>query len=183
MCLRGVQSADIFFGNVRVPAGNQIVPAGGFKQLMEARDLERCGNTTMILAIAQSALDYVLEYAQERHQFGKPFVDFRAVQLHLAEMKMKCDAARLLLYRAITNASTGLPTAGESSIAKCYANEIARDVTGKAVQLMGGRVFHRIPGRTEMRDAWAWGIAGGIIDIQEVNIAASMVGRRFSQRG
>ena len=94
MCLRGVQSADIFFGNVRVPAGNQIVPAGGFKQLMEAVDLERCGNTTMILAIAQSALDYVLEYAQERHQFGKPFVDFRAVQLHLAEMKMKCDAAR-----------------------------------------------------------------------------------------
>jgi len=184
MGLRGVQSADIFFDNVRVPAGNQIVPAGGFKQLMEAFDLERCGNTTMSLAIAQSALDYVLEYVQERHQFGKPIVDFQAVQLHLAEMKMKCDAARLLLYRAITNASTGLPTVGESSIAKCYANEIARDVTGKAVQLMGGYGFStEYPIEQKMRDAWAWGIAGGTIDIQKVNIAASMVGRRFSQRG
>jgi alkylation response protein AidB-like acyl-CoA dehydrogenase len=67
MGLRSVQSADIYFDNVRVPAGNQIVPAGGFKQLMEAFDLERCGNTTMSLAIAQSALDYVLEYVQERH--------------------------------------------------------------------------------------------------------------------
>ena len=99
-------------------------------------------------------------------------------------MKMKCDAARLLLYRAITNASSGFPTVGESSIAKCYANEIARDVTGKAVQLMGGYGFStEYPIEQKMRDAWAWGIAGGTIDIQKVNIAASMVGRRFSQRG
>lgn len=183
MGLRGVQSADIFFDDVSVPAANQIVPAGGFRKLMEAFDLERCGNTTMSLAIAQSALDYVLEYTQERKQFGKALIDFQAVQLHLAEMKMKCDASRLLLYRAVSNASSGLPSVGESSIAKCFANEMVREVTGKALQLMGGYGYStEYPLEQKLRDGWAWGIAGGAIDIQKINIAASMIGRRFSQR-
>ena len=72
MGFRGVTSADMFFDDVEVPADNLIVPAGGFRRLMEAFDLERCGNTTMSLAIAQSAFDHVLAYVQERQQFGKP---------------------------------------------------------------------------------------------------------------
>ncbi len=74
MGFRGVYSADMFFDNVEVPEENIIVPAGGFKKLMEAFDLERCGNTTMSLACAQSAFDYVLGYLQEREQFGKPIM-------------------------------------------------------------------------------------------------------------
>jgi alkylation response protein AidB-like acyl-CoA dehydrogenase len=183
MGFRGVHSADMFFDNVVVPEENVIVPAGGFKKLMEAFDLERCGNTTMSLACAQSAFDYVLDYVQEREQFGKPIVDFQAVQLHLAEMKMKCDAARLLLYRAVVNAESGLPSVGESSVAKCYANEITREVTGKAMQLMGGYGYSReYPIEQKLRDSWSWGIAGGAIDIQKTNIAAALVGRRFNQR-
>ena len=183
MGFRGIHSADMFFDNVEVPMENMVVPAGGFRKLMEAFDLERCGNTTMSLAIAQSAFDYVLEYVQERQQFGKPIVDFQAVQLHLAEMKMKLDASRLLLYRAVVNAENDLPSVGESSIAKCFANEIVRDVTGKCMQLMGGYGYSReYPIEQKMRDGWAWGIAGGAIDIQKVNIAAALVGRRFSQR-
>ena len=184
MGFRGIASADIFFDNVEVPAENVIVPAGGFTKLMEAFDLERCGNTTMCLAIAQSALDYVLAYVQERQQFGKPIVDFQAVQLHLAEMRMKVDASRLLLYRAVVNASQGLPSVADSSVAKCFANEMVRDVTGKAMQLMGAYGYStEYPIEQKMRDGWGWGIAGGTIDIQKVNIAAAMVGRRFSQRG
>lgn len=184
MGLRGIQSADINLDNVRVDADNLIVPAGGFRKLMEVFDLERCGNTTMSLALAQSALDLALDYVQEREQFGKPIIDFQAVQLHLAEMKMKCDAARLLLYRAVANASQGLPSMGDSSVAKCFANEIAREVTGKALQLMGGYGYStEFPMEQKMRDAWGWGIAGGTIDIQKVNIASAMVGRRFNQRG
>jgi alkylation response protein AidB-like acyl-CoA dehydrogenase len=183
MGFRGIPSADIFFDNVEVPAANIVVPAGGFKKLMEAFDLERCGNTTMCVAIAQSALDYVLEYVQERQQFGKPVSDFQAVQLHLAEMRMQVDAARLLLYRAVVNASQGLPSVADSSVAKCFANEMVRTVTGKAMQLMGGYGYStEYPMEQKMRDAWGWGIAGGTIDIQKVNIAAAMVGRRFSQR-
>ncbi len=183
MGFRGVTSADMFFDEVEVPADNLIVPAGGFRQLMEAFDLERLGNTTMSLAIAQSAFDHVLGYVQERQQFGKPLVDFQAVQLSLAEMKMKLDAARLLLYRAVVNAEAGLPSIADSSIAKCFANEMVREVTGKAMQLMGGYGFSTsYPIEQKMRDGWGWGIAGGSIDIQKVNIASALVGRRFSQR-
>jgi len=150
---------------------------------MEAFDLERCGNTTMSLAVAQSAFDYALDYVQERKQFGKPVVDFQAVQLQLAEMKMRLDASRLLLYRAVVNAQQGLPSINDSSIAKCFANETAREVSGKAMQLMGGYGYSKeFPVEQKLRDGWGWGIAGGTIDIQKVNIAASLVGRRFDQR-
>ena len=183
MGFRGITSADIFLDNIEVPADNIVVPAGGFPKLMEAFDLERCGNTTMSLAIAQSALDYVLDYVQEREQFSKPVIDFQAVQLQIAEMKMKVDASRLLLYRAVINASQGLPSIAESSIAKCFANEMVREVTGKAMQLMGGYGYSTdYPIEQKMRDGWGWGIAGGTIDIQNVNIAAALVGRRFNQR-
>ena len=97
---------------------------------------------------------------------------------------MKLDAARLLLYRAVVSAQAGLPSVGDSSIAKCFANEMVREVTGKAVQLMGGYGYSTAyPLEQKLRDGWGWGIAGGAIDIQKVNIAAALVGRRFSQRG
>jgi len=184
MGFRGVPSADLYFDNCSVPVDNVVVPAGGFKRLMEAFDLERCGNATMALAQASGALDDVLLYVQERRQFGKPLVEFQAVQLRLADMRIKIDAARLLIWRAACNAQAGLPSILESSTAKCFANEIAREVTGHAVQLMGGYGYSReYPMERRMRDAWGWGIAGGAIDIQKVNIASAMVGRRFDQRG
>ncbi|MDW8259957.1 MAG: acyl-CoA dehydrogenase family protein [Gammaproteobacteria bacterium] len=183
MGFRGIPSADLYFDHCSVPAENIIVPAGGFKRLMEAFDLERCGNATMALAQAAGALDDVVEYVQQRRQFGKPLVDFQAVQLRLAEMRMRVDAARLLIWRAAANAQDGLPSVLESSIAKCYANEIAREVCGHAVQLMGGYGYSKAaPMERRLRDAWGWGIAGGAIDIQKVNIAAAMIGRRFDQR-
>lgn len=183
MGFRGVYSADMYFDEVSVPDEQILLPAGGFAKLMEAFDLERCGNTTMSLAVAQSAFDYVLQYCQERQQFGKPLVDFQAVQLQIAEMKMQLDAARLLLYRAVVNADEALPSIADSSLAKCYANETARLVTGKAMQLMGGYGYSRdFPLEQKMRDAWGWGIAGGAIDIQKVNITSALVGRRFNQR-
>ena len=183
MGFRGVPSADMYFDNVEIPLKNIIVPAGGFKKLMEAFDLERCGNTTMSLSCAQSAYNYVLQYIQERKQFGKAIIDFQAVQIQLAEIKMKLDASRLLLYRAVVNADKELPSVAESSIAKCFANEIAREVTGKCVQLMGGYGYSKeFPIEQKMRDAWGWGIAGGSIDIQKTNIASALIGRRFNQR-
>ena len=183
MGFRGVYSADMYFDNVEVREEDILVPAGGFSKLMDAFDLERCGNTTMSLATAQSAFDYVLNYVQEREQFGKALVDFQGVQIQIAEMKMKLEAARLLLYRAVINAESGLPSIAESSVAKCFANETAREVTGKCVQLMGGYGYSKeYPLEQKMRDAWGWGIAGGAIDIQKVNITATLVGRRFNQR-
>lgn len=183
MGFRGIPSSDIFFDNVALPAENIVVDAGGFGKLMQAFDLERCGNATMSMAQAAGALDDVLDYVQERKQFDKPIVDFQAVQLRLAEMQMQVDAARLLIHRAISNAEAGMPSIKDSSIAKCFSNEISRTVTGNAVQLMGGYGYskeYRMERR--LRDAWGWGIAGGAIDIQKTNIASAMVGRRFNQR-
>ena len=183
MGFRGVPSADIFLDNVTVPEDNIVVPAGGFRKLMEAFDLERCGNATMALGQASGALEDVLEYVQERQQFGKELVEFQGVQIKLAEMQMRVEAARLLIHRAAVNAQDGLPSVIDSSVAKCFSNEICREVTGAAVQLMGGYGYSKsYPMEQKMRDAWGWGIADGSIDIQKINIAAALVGRRFNQR-
>ncbi len=183
MGFRGVPSSDIFFDKVQVPLENVVVGAGGFKKLMAAFDLERCGNATMAMAQAAAALSDVSAYVQERQQFGKPIIDFQAVQLKMAEMKMQVEASRLLIWRAAVDAEQGFPNISSSSIAKCFANEIARSVTGNALQLMGGYGYSKeYPMERRFRDAWGWGIAGGAIDIQKVNIASAMIGRRFNQR-
>jgi len=183
MGFRGIPSADLYFDNVRMPESHIIVPAGGFGKLMEAFDLERCGNALMSMSQASAALEDVIAYVQERQQFGKPIIDFQAVQLKIAEMQMRVDAARLLIYRAASNAEDGMPSIADSSIAKCFANEISREVTGTAMQLMGAYGYSKeFPMERRMRDAWGWGIAGGAIDIQKTNIASAIVGRRFNQR-
>jgi len=183
MGFRAVHHADIFLDDVRAPAENIVVPAGGFKALMQSFGLERCGNATMSLSLAQSAFDDVIEYVRERHAFGRPLDDFQAVQLKIAEMKMKLDASRMLLYRAVCNAGDGFPDSGEASIAKCYANEIVRDVCITAMQLMGGYGYStEYPMEQRVRDSFGWGLAGGTMDIQKTNIAAAVMGRRYDQR-
>ncbi len=186
MGFRGIPTADYAIEDVKVPGENVIIGAGGFGKLMSAFGLERCGNATQSLGVAAAALEQALAYTQEREAFGKPIVDFQAVQMKLAEMAMKVDAARLLIHRAAVNASSnpdGLPSVYESSLAKCYANEIVRDVAALGMQVMGGYGYHKDYGMEQrLRDAYAWGIAGGAIDVQKTNIASAMVGRRFNQR-
>jgi len=183
MGFRGVPSADMNFENVRVPREHLLVGPGGFSSLMGLFNIERLGNATMALGVAAGALEHVTAYVQERKQFGKPIVDFQAVQIRLAEMAIKVEASRLLIHRAAANAEQGLPDAREASIAKCYANEITREVTAAALQLMGGYGYAKEYGmERRLRDSFGWGIAGGAIDIQKVNIAAELVGRRFDQR-
>jgi butyryl-CoA dehydrogenase len=184
MGFRGIPSADIFLDEVRVPLDHLIVPAGGFKKLMEAFDLERCGNATMCLGLAAGALEDALAYVQERRQFGKPLVEFQAVQIKLAEMAMNVEAARLLIHRAAQNAEQGLPSLLESSLAKCFANQMVREVCGHGLQVMGAYGYSKqYPMEQRLRDSWGWGIAGGAIDIQKTNIASALAGRRFNQRG
>lgn len=105
------------------------------------------------------------------------------MQIKLAEMAMRVEAARLLIWRAAQNAADGLPSLLDSSLAKCFANEMAREVAGAALQLLGAYGYSKAYKMEQrLRDAWGWGIAGGTIDIQKINIAAALVGRRFDQR-
>jgi butyryl-CoA dehydrogenase len=183
MGFRGVPSADMFFDGVRVPGENLLVPAGGFAGLMGVFNLERCGNATMSLGLAAGALADVVDYVQERRQFGKPIVDFQASQIRLAEMAMRVEASRLLIHRAAAFAEDGLPRLMDASLAKCFANEMVREVSAAAMQLMGGYGYAKAYGMEQrVRDGFGWGIAGGSIDIQKVNIASALVGRRFDQR-
>ncbi len=183
MGLRGMPSCDLIFDNCKVPRENLVVKEGDFRKLMLAFDLERCGNATMCLGIAQGALEEALAYAQSRRQWGKEICEFQAIQLMLADMALRVEAARLLIYRATVNASTGLPVPLEANLAKCFANQMAREVTGMALQVHGGYGYSKdYPVERMMRDAWGWGLAGGTIEIQKVAIASMLLRRRFDQR-
>jgi butyryl-CoA dehydrogenase len=180
---RGVHSADMFFDDVRVPVGNVIIGSGGFKRLFTAFSIERLGNATNSLALAQAALDRTVAYAQERRQFGKEIVEFQTVQAMLADMVVQVEAARLLIYRAAARAGTGPPAPLEASVAKCFANEAAKRVTDLAIQLHGGYGYSAEYEVERMhRDAHGWAIAGGTPTMQRLRIAAEYLGRRFDQR-
>ncbi|MGI1847049.1 acyl-CoA dehydrogenase family protein [Rhodococcus sp. SJ] len=186
MGFRGIPSADIFYDDVVVPEENIVAEAGGFRKLFGAFTIERLGNTTMSLAIGQEALDRTLTYVQERHQFGKPLVEFQSVQMTLADMVLQVEAARLLRDRAVANITDGLPDPLEVSLAKCTANEMAKRVTDLAIQLHGGNGY---TGYTEEfgierlhRDSHGWALAGGTPTMQRTRIVSELLGRTFDQR-
>jgi butyryl-CoA dehydrogenase len=183
MGVRGCTQANLAFDNVRVPKENLVVAPGEFGKLMAAFNLERCGNAAMSVGIATAALEEAIAYAKQRTQFGRPLCEFQGLQWKLAKMAMEVEAARLLLYRAVTNSASGFPSMKEASMAKAYANEMGVKVTNEALQVFGGLGYLReCPLERHVRDARAWGIAGGTVEIQLNNIASELFGRRFSQR-
>jgi alkylation response protein AidB-like acyl-CoA dehydrogenase len=183
MGFRGIPSADVIFDDVRVPDENLVVGPGGFRQLFQIFSIERLGNTTMSLAIAQAALDRTVAYVQERRQFGKPLIEFQAVQMTLADMVLEVEAARQLLVRAAAHAGTGLPDPFEVSVAKTTANEMAKRVTDLAMQLHGGNGYTEEYGIERLhRDAHGWAIAGGTPTMQRIRIVSELLGRSFDQR-
>lgn len=183
MGFRGIPSADIVFDDVAVPEANLVVPPGRFRALFHAFSIERLGNSTMSLAIGQSALDRTIAYVQQRTQFGKPLIEFQAVQMTLADMLLQVQSARLLLERAARTAGTGLPDPLEVSLAKCAANEMAKRVSDLAMQLHGGNGYTEEYGIERLhRDAHGWALAGGTPTMQRTRIVSELLGRSFNQR-
>jgi len=180
---RGVGSADMYFDNVEVPLENLIIAKGGFNKLFTAFSIERLGNSTHSLAIGQACLDRTATYVQERQQFGKDIAEFQMVQGSLADMVIQVEAARLLIHRAATNAGHGFPAPLEASVAKCFANEMAKTVSDLAMQLHGGYGYSAEYELERLhRDAHGWALAGGTTNIQRMRIASEYLGRRFDQR-
>ena len=181
--MSGANWAPIFFDNVYVPPEDVLLPAGGFKKQIAGFNAERIGNAARSLAYGQYCFDAAREYATTRKQFGRPLCEFQGLQWKFADMKVKLDAARLLLYRAATNADRGFPAADETTIAKLMCNQTGFDVANEALQVMGGL------GYTEetlveycVRRSRGWMIAGGSIEMLKNRLAESIFGRRFSQR-
>jgi len=183
MGLRGMPSCDLIFEDVRVPKKNLIIKEGEFRNLMSTFDVERCGNAAMCLGTAGGAVDAAKAYSMERQAFGRPINEFQAVQFMIVDMAMKLDAARLLVYRAASGAGRGFPSIYESAMGKCYANEMAVEVTNMAMQVFGGYGYStEFPVERMARDANAWRVAGGTVQMLRITMASLMFGRRFDQR-
>ena len=183
MGLRGMPSCDLYFDNVKIPKEDVVIQPGDFGNLMLTFDIERCGNAAMCLGTAGGALEAARNYALQRKAFGRPICEFQDIQFTVADMAMKLDAARLLVYRAATGAGQGLPSVYEASMAKCYANEMVREVTDKAMLVFGGYGYSKdFPVERMLRDARAWGVAGGTLQMLRITMASMLFGRRFDQR-
>jgi butyryl-CoA dehydrogenase len=183
MGLRGMPSCDLIFEDVRLPRESVVIRQGDFGNLMTTFDLERCGNSAMCLGVAAGALEEAKAYAAERRAFGRPICEFQDVQFSLVDMAMKLDAARLLVHRAVTNAGRGFPSMNESAMAKCFANEMVVEVTSAAMQVLGGYGYSReFPLERMHRDALAWRVAGGTVQMLRITMASILLARRFDQR-
>jgi alkylation response protein AidB-like acyl-CoA dehydrogenase len=179
--VRGSPTGEVVFDEVRVPAGNLIGGEGqGFTIAMHTLDRSRPTIGAQAVGIAQGAIDFAAGYMGERKAFGKPIADLQGLRFLLADMAMKNEAARTLVYRACTLVDNGDPEGELSKVgamAKCFASDSAMAITTDAVQLLGGYGFTKdFPVERFMRDAKITQIYEGTNQIQRVVIAKKLLG-------
>nr|WP_283770592.1 acyl-CoA dehydrogenase family protein [Nocardioides faecalis] len=176
--IKGSPTREVYFDNVRIPGDRLIGEEGkGFEYAMKTLDHTRVTIAAQAVGVAQGALDYALGYAKERQQFGKSIADFQGLQFLLAEMGMKIEAARQLTY-----AAAGRSERGEKDLtffgaaAKCFASDVAMEVTTNAVQVLGGYGYTRdYPVERMMRDAKITQIYEGTNQVQRIVMARQLL--------
>lgn len=180
--LSGEEWNPLFFDSVFVPKDKVLLGPGGFKKQIKGFNVERIGNTARSLALGRFAFEQALEHAKTRKQFGRLLCEFQGIQWKFAEMKLKLDAAQLLLYRAAANADAGFPSAEETALAKVACNRAGFDCANEAMQIMGGTGYSQ-DSLVEycLRRTRGWMIAGGTIEILLNRIAENVIGRRLPQ--
>jgi alkylation response protein AidB-like acyl-CoA dehydrogenase len=159
---------EVIFENVKVPEENLLIPAGskGFKEIMVEFNGERCGNSAFCVGFAQGAYERALQYCKERVQFGKPIAELQGIRWILAEMAIQIQAARLLVYDAVTKAERGEVIAREAATAKKFANEMSAWVCDKAIQLHGAYGYTaEYDVERYYRDVRGWSMGGGTTEI------------------
>jgi alkylation response protein AidB-like acyl-CoA dehydrogenase len=176
--IKGSPTREVYFDDVRIPADRMIGEEGtGFATAMRVLDHTRVTIAAQAVGIAQGALDYALEYAKERQQFGKPIADFQGLQFMLADMGMKVEAARQLTYAAAGRSERyddDLTFFGAA--AKCFASDTAMQVTVDAVQVLGGYGYTReYPVERMMRDAKITQIYEGTNQVQRIVMARQLL--------
>ena len=175
--IRGSDTHTLLFNDVKVPKENRIGEDGfGFKFAMKTLSGGRIGIAAQALGIAQGALDLALAYSKERKTFGKPIHDHQAIAFKLADMEMKVEQARLLVYKAAWLKDQGMPYDKESAMAKLAASEAAMWVSTEAVQVHGGygyvKEYHV---ERLMRDAKITQIYEGTSEIQRIVISRDLI--------
>jgi alkylation response protein AidB-like acyl-CoA dehydrogenase len=176
--IKGSPTREVYLDNVRIPADRMIGAEGtGFETAMRTLDHTRVTIAAQAVGVAQGAVDFALEYAKERKQFGKPIADFQGLQFTLAEMGMKVEAARQLTYAAAGRSERGdADLTFFGAAAKCFASDVAMQVTTDAVQVLGGYGYTRdYPVERMMRDAKITQIYEGTNQVQRMVIARSLL--------
>jgi acyl-CoA dehydrogenase len=171
---RASDTREVVFDGVRIPADNLLDREGrGFRLTIETLNRARVGIAAISVGLARSAFEVARDYARQRIQFGQPIASHQAVQLMLADMAMAVETARLLTWRAAQAFDRDDPDAERySAMAKCYASDIAMQVSTDAVQVLGGYGYMRdYPVEKYMRDAKLLQIYEGTNQIQRLMIA------------
>jgi alkylation response protein AidB-like acyl-CoA dehydrogenase len=181
--IKGSPTRELYFDNCVIPADRRIGEEGtGFRTALRTLDHTRITIAAQAVGIAQGALDFATPYVRERRQFGKAIADFQGVQFMLADMAMKVEAARQLTYAAAARSERAM--SGEevadltffSSACKCFASDVAMEVTTDAVQLLGGYGYVKdFPVERMMRDAKITQIYEGTNQIQRVVMARQLL--------
>jgi alkylation response protein AidB-like acyl-CoA dehydrogenase len=176
--IQGSPTREVYLDDVRIPGDRMIgVEGTGFETAMKTLDHTRVTIAAQAVGVAQGALDYALGYARERRQFGKPIADFQGLQFLLADMGMKVEAARQMTYAAAGRSERGdkdLTFFGAA--AKCFASDVAMEVTTNAVQVLGGYGYTReYPVERMMRDAKITQIYEGTNQVQRIVMARQLL--------
>jgi len=177
MGLRGSDTVEIVFEDCLIP-DDQVLGelTGGFKSFMRTLMGGRISIGALALGCAQGAYEHSLKYAKIRHQFGQPIGNFQGVQFMLADMAVKIEAARHLVYHAAMLRDAGQEFAKEASMAKLFASEMGNWVTDKAIQIHGGMGYCRdLPVERMHRDVKLMEIGEGTSEIQRMVIAREIL--------
>ena len=181
--MSGEHNIAIYFDDCRVPKQYVLMSEEGFTKLISVFNVERLGNASRSLALAELAYEKALHYSKERIQFNRPICEFQGIQWKLADMKMRIEQSRWPLYYAVAQADKGLPTALDSSLAKLSCNETSEYVCREAIQIHGGYGMSReFPLVYLYGRARGWMVAGGTCEMMRNRIASEILERRFSQR-
>ena len=182
--IKGSPTREVYLDKVHIPADRIIGDEGqGFEIAMRTLDHTRITIAAQAVGVAQGALDYALDYAKEREQFGRPIADQQGLQFLIADMGMKVEAARQITYAAAGKSERGdkdLTFFGAA--AKCFASDVAMEVTTNAVQVLGGYGYTRdYPVERMMRDAKITQIYEGTNQVQRIVMARQLLSGIQSQ--
>jgi alkylation response protein AidB-like acyl-CoA dehydrogenase len=176
--IKGSPTCEIYFEDCTIP-GHRIIgePGTGFKTALRTLDHTRLAIGAQALGIAQGALDAAIGYIKQRHQFGRAIAEFQGIQFMVADMAMRVEAARQLVYAAAARAERNEPNLTfTSAAAKVFASDTAMAVTTDAVQLFGGYGYTRdFPVERMMRDAKITQIYEGTNQINRMVMARSLL--------
>lgn len=178
MGLHSSPTRELIFENCALPVSQRLGKEGeGLKIAFSSLDGGRINIGAIAVGVAQAAFEVATHYAREREQFGSPISTFQAIQFMLADMAMKIEAARLLVYEAAYKLDSGQSAGMYASMAKCFATDTAMEVTTNAVQVLGGAGYVRdYPVERYMRDSKVAQIFEGTNQIQRVIIARALLG-------